>query len=599
MLRTHTCGELNRNDTGKTVTLCGWVGGRRDHGNLIFIDIRDGYGITQIVFNPQTGGADHKMGEELRPEYVIGIKGKVENRPSGTENPRLPTGSIEVHAEEVEIFNKAMTPPFEISENVSVNEETRLKYRYLDLRRQTIQRNMRLRHKVCKLARDYFDQRYFVEVETPILTKSTPEGARDYLVPSRVNPGMFYALPQSPQLFKQILMVASFDRYFQIAKCFRDEDLRSDRQPEFTQFDIEMSFVTEEDIFEISEGLMKKIFKEAIGVDLKTPFPRLTYAESMARYGCDKPDTRFDLELADITPLVKDCQFKIFRDAAAKNWKIIAVNGKGCGGYSRGQIDELIEFVKGCGAKGLANFKADAGILSSQIDKFFSKEELASIRKALNGEDGDMIFIVADKDKVAYDSMANLRKLLAKKLGLIDKKSFDFLWITDFPLFKFNDEEKRWESEHHPFTSAHPEDIGFLEKGASLDKVRSRSYDLVINGTEIGSGSIRIHDRRLQELIFKTIGIEEDEAKVRFGFLLDAFRYGAPPHGGVAFGLDRLMTFLVGCESIRDIIAFPKTQKAYCPMTSAPSDVSEKQLNELNIKIKLGHGPSNQDNKST
>jgi len=589
MLRTHTCGELNDTYIGKNATVCGWVGGRRDHGNLIFIDVRDGYGITQVVFNPQADAALHKKAEELRAEFVVRVTGAVERRPAGTENPKLPTGAIEIRAKELEILNKAATPPFEIMDAINITEESRLKYRYLDLRRGVMQKSMRLRHKVCKLARDYFDERNFLEVETPILTKSTPEGARDYLVPSRVNPGMFYALPQSPQLFKQILMVSAFDRYFQIAKCFRDEDLRADRQPEFTQFDLEMSFVTEEDIYEISEGLMKKLFKGAIGYDLKVPFPRLKYAESMARYGCDKPDTRFGLELVEITGLVKDCQFKIFQGVLEKSGKIIAINAKGCGSYSRGQVDQLIEFVKEYGAKGLANFKADSGTLVSQIDKFFSKTELAAIRTALAAADGDMIFIVADRKKVAYEAMAALRRKLGKDLGLIDEKRFDFLWVTDFPLFQYNDEEKRWESEHHPFTSVYPEDVGLLEKGETLDKIRSRSYDLVINGTEIGSGSIRIHDRALQELIFKTIGIGEEQARMRFGFLLDAFKYGAPPHGGVAFGLDRLMTFFLGCDSIRDVIAFPKTQKAFCPMTSAPSPVDEKQLNELSIKIKTAY----------
>ncbi|MDD5135727.1 MAG: aspartate--tRNA ligase [Candidatus Omnitrophica bacterium] len=586
MLRTHTCGELSEKSVGKDVALCGWVGSRRDHGNIIFIDLRDGYGLTQVVFNPQVRQEVHDIAEELRPEFVVKVEGKVALRPAGTENPKLKTGLIEIHVERATILNRAATPPFEISDKVSVTEETRLKYRYLDLRRLAMQNNLRLRHKVCKLARDYFDERNFVEVETPILTKSTPEGARDYLVPSRVNHGMFYALPQSPQLFKQILMVSAFDRYFQIAKCFRDEDLRADRQPEFTQFDIEMSFVTEEDIYALSEGLMKKILKESIGYDLKTPFPRLKYSEAMARFGCDKPDTRFGLELCEITDLVKDCQFKIFQDCLSKKGRIIALNAKGCGAYSRGQIDQLIEFVKEYGAKGLANFKVDKGTLVSQIDKFFSKTELAAIKEKLSGEDGDMIFIVADKERVAYEAMSALRKSLGHTLGLIDEKTFSFLWVTDFPLFKYNDEEKRWESEHHPFTSVHPDDIGLLEEGNALDKIRSRSYDLVINGTEIGSGSIRIHERKLQELIFKTIGITDDEAKMRFGFLLDAFKYGAPPHGGVAFGLDRLMTFLVGCESIRDCIAFPKTQKAFCPMTNAPSDVDEKQLKELGIKIK-------------
>lgn len=586
MLRTHTCGELKDSDIGKTVSLCGWVGSRRDHGNLIFIDLRDGYGITQVVFNPSHDKEVHGIAEELRPEYVVRVEGKVEPRPEGTQNPKIPTGKIEVAAKTVELFNKANTPPFEITDDAVVTEESRLKYRYLDLRRGPMQRNLRLRHKVCKLARDYFDSRNFLEVETPILTKSTPEGARDYLVPSRVNHGMFYALPQSPQLFKQILMVSSMDRYFQIAKCFRDEDLRADRQPEFTQFDIEMSFVNEDDIFEISEGLMKKLFKEAIGVDLKVPFPRLKYAEAMARFGCDKPDTRFSLELAEITDIVKDSGFKIFQECVKKGGRIIAINAKGCASYSRGQIDELTEFVKGYAAKGLANFKCEKGALSSQIDKFFKPDELSAIKKALLAEDGDLVLIVADSRRVAYDSMSNLRKLLGKRLGLIDEKRFDFLWVTDFPLFQYNDEEKRWESEHHPFTSVHKDDVKLLENGESMDKIRSRSYDLVINGTEIGSGSIRIHDPKMQELIFKTIGIDDEQAKMRFGFLLDAFRYGAPPHGGVAFGLDRLMTLFVGCDSIRDVIAFPKTQKAFCPMTSAPSPVDEKQLNELGIKIK-------------
>jgi len=585
MLRTHTCGQLTDKDIGKKAILCGWVSSRRDHGSLVFIDLRDGYGITQIVFDPALGADIHKAGEDLRAEFVVKVEGMVGGRPKGTENTKIPTGLIEIRVDSIQILNKAETPPFEVSDNTVISEEARLKYRYLDIRRPSMQKSLRLRHAVCKAARDYFDERGFVEVETPILTKSTPEGARDYLVPSRVNPGMFYALPQSPQLFKQILMVSSLDRYFQIAKCFRDEDLRADRQPEFTQFDLEMSFVTEEDIYEISEGLMKRLFKEAMGVDLTTPFPKLKYVDVMARYGCDKPDTRFGLELAEITEAVKDCQFKIFQDVIAKGGRVVALCAKGCGAYSRGETDQLIEFVKEYGAKGLANFLAAGGSLASQIDKFFSKPELARIREMAGATDGDMIFIVADKEKVAYDAMAALRKHLGKKLNLIDEKRFDFLWVTDFPLLKYNDEERRWESEHHPFTSVNPQDVGLLERGESLDKVRSRSYDLVVNGAEMGSGSIRIHQRELQELIFKTIGIKAEEVKARFGFLLEAFRFGAPPHGGVAFGLDRLMTLFVGCESIRDVIAFPKTQKAFCPMTSAPSSVDEKQLRELHIKL--------------
>ncbi len=586
MLRTHTCGELTAKDIGKSVFLTGWVGSRRDHGNLIFIDLRDGYGITQIVFNPQHDAALHKKGEELRAEFVVRVGGKVERRPAGTANDKIPTGAIEVCVETLEVLNKSLTPPFEIVDSLAVTEESRLKYRYLDLRRPAMQRNLRLRHKVCKLARDYFDERNFVEVETPILTKSTPEGARDYLVPSRLNPGTFYALPQSPQLFKQLMMVASLDRYFQIAKCFRDEDLRADRQPEFTQFDIEMSFVNEEDIFEISEGLMKKIFKEAVGVDLKTPFPRMAYAEAFARFGCDKPDTRFGLELADITDIVKESGFRIFQDVVKKGGKVIALAASGCGAYSRGEIDELIEFVKTYGAKGLANFKVEGGALRSQIDKFFSGSELAGVKDALAAKDGDMVFTVADSRKVAYDAMSALRRLLGERLKLIDEKRFDFLWVTDFPMFKYNEEEKRWESEHHPFTSCHPDDVTLLDSGEGLDRVRARSYDLVLNGTEMGSGSIRIHERDVQEKIFRILGLGEDEARMRFGFLLDAFRFGAPPHGGIAFGLDRLMTFFTGSESIRDVIAFPKTQRAYCPLTNAPSPVDAKQLDELGIRIK-------------
>ena len=586
MYRTHTCGELTAKDLGKKAILCGWVHRRRDHGGLIFIDLRDRYGLTQIVFNPTKSKELHDAAETLRSEYVIMVEGDVSQRPKGTENPKLKTGEIEITVSKLTILNTAQTPPFEIEDEGQISEELRFTYRFIDLRRKSARDKLIIRHKVCHITRNFLESEGFIEVETPILTKSTPEGARDYLVPSRLNHGKFFALPQSPQLFKQILMVAGMDRYFQIARCFRDEDLRADRQPEFTQFDIEMSFVTEEDIFEISEGLMKRLFKGAIDVDLKTPFPRLKYAEAMSRFGCDKPDIRFGLELAEITDIVKNCQFKIFQDVLKKKGPVIAINAKNCGSYSRGQIDELIEFVHDYGAKGLANFKAEKGALVSQIDKFFSKLELTAIKERLAAEDGDMIFIVADLEKTAYDSMAALRKLLGKRLNLIDEKKFNFLWITDFPLFKYNEEEKKWESEHHPFTSVHTDDVKLLEKGECLHDIRSRSYDLVVNGQEIGSGSIRIHERKLQELIFKTIGIGDDEARSRFGFLLDAFKYGAPPHGGVAFGLDRLMTLLLGCESIRDVIAFPKTQKAFCPMTNAPSSVDEKQLNELGIKIK-------------
>ena len=587
MLRTHTCGELSEKYVGEAVALCGWIGSRRDHGKLIFIDLRDGYGITQIVFNPERDASLHKQGERLRSEYVVRVEGVVEKRPAGTENNKIATGRVEIHVKKLDILNESLTPPFEITDNLAVAEESRLRYRYLDLRRAFMQKSLRLRHRVCKITRDYFDSKNFIEVETPVLTKSTPEGARDYLVPSRLNPGMFYALPQSPQLFKQLMMVASMDRYFQIAKCFRDEDLRADRQPEFTQIDAEMSFVTEEDIFELSEGLMKTLFKAALRVDVKTPFPRLSYSRAMARFGCDKPDTRFGMELAQITDIVGKSEFKIFKDVVKTNGVVVALAAKGCGSYSRSQMDELIEFVKSYGAKGLANFKVEKGSLASQIDKFFTKGELSAIKDACpDAEDGDMIFIVADRAKIAFDAMSALRKMLGKRLGLIDEKRFDLLWVVDFPLFKYNDEEKRWESEHHPFTSCHPDDVKFLDKQDSLGKIRSRSYDLVINGAEIGSGSIRIHEKAMQEKIFKIIGLAKEEVDTRFGFLLEAFKFGAPPHGGVAFGLDRLPTFFVGCDSIRDVIAFPKTQKAFCPLTSAPSHIDQKQLDELNIKVK-------------
>ena len=585
MLRTHTCGELNEKNIGSEVKLAGWVHSRRDHGGLIFIDLRDAYGITQIVFDPGRSKEIHDRAQSLRSEFVIGITGTVDRRPEGTENNKLPTGAIEVSSTKLEVLNPSATPPFEVDDAAAVSEESRLKYRYLDLRRPVMQKNMRVRYKITKIMRDYLDDQKFVDVETPVLTKSTPEGARDYLVPSRLNAGMFYALPQSPQLFKQILMVSGLDRYYQIARCFRDEDLRADRQPEFTQLDMEMSFVDEEDIYGLCEGLLKRIFNEIAGIDVKTPFEKLGYGEAMARFGTDKPDLRIPIELKDLTGAVEKCGFNVFKNVIKAGGRVMGFAVTGAASLSLSKINELIAFAQNYGAKGLAYLKIEEGKVSSPIQKFFKPEELDAIIGAAGAKPGDMIFIVADAVTVAYQALGALRIELAGMFGLIDKSAFRPLWVVDFPLFKFNKDDNRWESEHHPFTACKAEDAALIERGEYAG-VRSKSYDLVINGMELASGSIRIHSRVLQEKIFKVIGISDDEAKRRFGFLLDAFRYGAPPHGGIAIGLDRFTTLFTGSESIRDVIAFPKTQKAYCPMTSAPSEVDEKQLRELHIKLR-------------
>ncbi|MGB2705278.1 MAG: aspartate--tRNA ligase [Candidatus Omnitrophota bacterium] len=584
MLRTHTCGELNKTNIGKEVTLAGWVHARRDHGELIFIDVRDAYGLTQIVFDPKENRPLHEAAHELKSEYVIQAGGVVRKRPAGTENVKLPTGGIEVLVNSLDILNPSLTPPFEVGETGSlVSDEMRLKYRYIDLRSPRMQRNMRLRHRISHSIRGFLEKRNFVEIETPFLTRSTPEGARDYLVPSRLNAGKFYALPQSPQLFKQILMVSGFDRYFQIARCFRDEDLRKDRQPEFTQADIEMSFVDENDIFELSEALMKEVFKEVSGIDLSARFPRLKYGDAMERFGTDKPDTRFGMELANLSEALKGTKFNVFKKSLKIGGSIYAINARCHAGIGRSKLDGLIEKAKDSGAAGLAYFKCEKGKLSSNIDKFFDEAELDSIRKKTDAKDGDLILIVADKKEVALGVLGALRIEIAKGANLIDEGKYNFLWITDFPLFKYNEEEKKWESEHHPFTSCSEEDMKLLD-GNKLEGIRARSYDLVVNGAEIASGSIRIHNRKLQEKIFKIIGLEKEEATSRFGFLIDAFKYGAPPHGGIAFGLDRLVTIFTKSNTIRDVIAFPKTQKAVCPMTGAPSEVDDRQLKELHIK---------------
>ena len=582
--RTNYCGDLRKEDANREVTLLGWVQRRRDLGGLIFIELRDRQGIVQVVFNPESNSEAHAKAQSLRNEYVVGVGGTVVLRPEGTANPKLRTGEIEVLAKEVKILNVAKTPPFPIEDEAEIAEEIRLKYRYLDLRRPGLQRNLILRHQVAKEVRNYFDRLGFLEVETPMLTKSTPEGARDYLVPSRLNPGHFYALPQSPQLFKQILMVSGFDRYFQIVRCFRDEDLRSDRQPEFTQIDVEMSFVTVEDIQRTMEGLMVHIFKEVLGVELELPFPVLTYDEAMNRFGVDKPDTRFGMELKDVSQILKNSSFKIFRDAIEKGEIIKAINVKGGGSFSRKEIDDLNPVVQAFGAKGLISAKIGQDGWQSAIQKFVTEQERKAVEEKLEAAENDLLLFIAGTPKVVNQALANLRLHLGQKLGLIDPNLYRFVWILDFPLLEYDEAEGRFVAVHHPFTAPKDEDIPKLREHPEL--VRAKAYDLVLNGSEIGGGSIRNHLREVQSLLFEKLGMGEEEAKERFGFLLEALEYGTPPHGGIAFGFDRLNMILSHSESIRDVIAFPKTQKATCLMTDAPSRVDSKQLDELWIKIK-------------
>ena len=580
--RSHYCGELHAKDVGKEVTLMGWVHSRRDHGGLIFIDLRDREGVTQVAFNPETNAAIHGKAHDLRNEYVIAVKGKVSKRPEGTINPDLKTGEIEVLAEELTILNESKTSPFEISSRHGISEDVRLKYRYLDLRRSGLQENLILRHRIVQTTRDYFNRKKFIEIETPFLTKSTPEGARDYLVPSRVNP----ALPQSPQLFKQILMISGYDRYYQIVKCFRDEDLRADRQPEFTQIDLELSFIQEEDIYEIIEGLLVTIFKEVKNVSLMHPFPRLTYQEALARYGLDKPDTRFEMELKNLTSHFADSRFKIFSQAVAAGGIILGLNAKGCAEYSRKELDDLTDLAKVYGAQGLAWIKIATDGVQSPIAKFFAETEIQQLIDTLDAHPGDLLLMVTDaRPKVAYTALGQLRIHLGDKLGLLDPSKWCPLWVTEFPLLEYNEEEKRYEAMHHPFTSPTEDDPMRLKENP--ENVKARAYDLVLNGNEIGGGSIRIHRKDVQQAMFEALKIGEDEAKSKFGFLLEALEYGAPPHGGIALGLDRLVMLICGIESIRDAIAFPKTQKATCLMTDAPSQVSERQLKELSLKTAI------------
>lgn len=581
--RSHNCGEIFESNINEKVTIMGWVQRRRDLGGLIFIDLRDRTGIVQVILGDKINEEAFTKGESIRSEYVLAVEGVVAKRES--PNLNMPTGMIEVLGESVRIVSEAETPPIYIKENLDAAESIRLKYRYLDLRRPDMQKNFVIRHKVTKVVRDFLDENGFLEIETPMLTKSTPEGARDYLVPSRNYKGSFYALPQSPQLFKQLLMVSGFEKYFQIVKCFRDEDLRANRQPEFTQIDMELSFVEEEDIITLNEKLLKKLWKEVLNVDIEIPFKRMPYSEAMDRYGSDKPDTRFGLELQDLSGAVSDSEFKVFKDALENGGTVRAINAKGCASFGRKEIDKLGEFVKEFGAKGLAWIQLKEEGIKSPIAKFFSEEQLEKIISTAKGETGDLILIVADKLQVVHKALGELRLLIAKKLNLIgeENKDFNFLWVTEFPLFEYDEEEERYTAKHHPFTMPIEEDIELLE--TNKEKARAKAYDIVLNGEEIGGGSIRIHDSGIQEKMFKALGFTEEEANAEFGFLLEAFKYGTPIHGGLAYGLDRLVMFLAGTDNIKDVIAFPKNQNAMDPLTNAPGEVSDKQLEELSLRV--------------
>lgn len=580
--RTHQCTALSSSNIGDTVVVMGWVQKRRDHGGVIFIDLRDRSGIVQVVFNPDIDNESFKKADSLRSEYVVAVRGKVESRPEGNVNLELKTGEIEINGVEIEVLDSAKTPPFIINDDIDVSEELRLKHRYIDLRRPKMKNIIGLRHRVMKETRDYLDEQGFWEVETPILTKSSPEGARDYLVPSRVNPGCFYALPQSPQIFKQLLMVSGMERYFQIARCFRDEDLRANRQPEFTQIDMEMSFVDQDDVFEIVDGLIRRLFKIS---DIQVPeqIPVMTYKDAIDRFGSDKPDLRFGMELKSISDVVKDSEFNVFSGTISNGGEVKGLNFKGGADLPRRKVDGYVDFVKIYQAKGLAWIALKDDGIKSPIAKFLSEEELNNIKESMDAETGDLLLFVADNKKVVANALGNLRLKIAKEEGLVSEDSYEFLWVVDFPMFEYDDDEDRYVAMHHPFTAPVAEDVDLLI--SDPEKVRSKAYDLVLNGEEIGGGSIRINNRNLQEKVFNALKIDKDEAEDKFGYLLEAFEYGTPPHGGIAFGLDRLIMILGGTESIRDVIAFPKTQKATSPLTEAPSHVSERQLKELGIRI--------------
>lgn len=584
MHRSCGCGRVTEKDCGKELTLAGWVNTRRDHGGLIFIDLRDRSGIVQVVMSPQYGEDAFHKAEDVRSEYVLAIKGIVRERSPETVNPKMQTGKIEVVVSEMRVLNKAKTPPFYVEDGIDVDETVRLKHRYIDLRRPEMQRNLIMRHKIVHEMRQFLDAHDFLEVETPILTKSTPEGARDYLVPSRVNPGKFYALPQSPQLFKQLLMVSGLERYFQIARCFRDEDLRADRQPEFTQLDIELSFEDQDFILDLMEHMMQRIFKNVLNVDIQIPFKRITWDDAMHLYGSDKPDLRFDMHFYDISDLLRDTGFKVFRNVLDNGGIVKAITVKGDAAIPRRELDGLVDYVGNYGAKGLAWIGLNKdGSLKCQITKFLGEDKIREIGKFCEAENGDLILIIADKPKVVAQALGELRLEMARRMNLIDENEFCFRWVTDFPMFEYSEEDKRWVAEHHPFTAPRDEDVQYLLTDPS--KVYAKAYDMVLNGVEAGGGSLRIYQEELQEKVFKAIGITHEEAQEKFGFLLDAFRYGAPPHAGIALGLDRLVMLMLRLGSIRDVIAFPKTQSAIDQMTQAPSEVVDMQLKELHIRV--------------